>query len=179
MWKPNSRPADMPSAAADKNQVNAVQPQSDAPKSPAPPLQPQSGQAVIGKSIVIKGEITGSEALHIHGRVEGPIDMGTNYLHIGAGATVISDIKAGELVVRGTVRGNVTLSDRLDVRSGGSLVGNVDAKRIIVEDGAHCKGNIEMRSPEQKPSVAMPFGQKKDSGSVSLSGEKAFGTVAG
>jgi cytoskeletal protein CcmA (bactofilin family) len=177
MWKPNSRSADMPSAAADKNQVSAAQPQSDAPKPPASP-QLQSGQAVIGKSIVIKGEITGAEALHIHGRVEGPIDMGANYLHIGAGATVVSDIKAGELVVRGTVRGNVILSDRLDVRSGGSLVGNVDAKRIIVEDGAHCKGNIEMRSPEQKSS-AVPFGQKKDAGSVFSGGEKALGTFAG
>jgi cytoskeletal protein CcmA (bactofilin family) len=179
MWKPNSRPADMPFAAADKNQVSTVQPQSVAPKSPAPPPQPQSGQAVIGKSIVIKGEITGSEALHIHGRVEGPIDVGANYLHIGAGATVVSDIKAGELVVRGTVRGNVILSDRLDVRTGGSLVGDVDAKRIIVEDGAHFKGNIDMHGPEQKPSAAMPFGQKKESGSVSVSGEKSFGTVAG
>jgi cytoskeletal protein CcmA (bactofilin family) len=179
MWKPNSRPADMPSAAADKNQLSSVQPQSDALKSPAPPPQPPSGQAVIGKSIVIKGEITGSEALHIHGRVEGPIDMGTNYLHVGAGATVISDIKAGELVVRGTVRGNVMLSDRLDVRIGGSLVGNVEAKRIIVEDGAHCKGNIDMRSPEQRPSAAVTFGQKKDAGSVSVSGEKALRTFAG
>jgi cytoskeletal protein CcmA (bactofilin family) len=109
-------------------------------------------QAVIGRSIVIKGEITGAESLQIDGRVEGPIELAGNYVQIGPGAVVTSNITARELVIRGTLQGNTHLDDRLDIRTGGSVTGDVTARRISIADGAYFKGSIDMRRTESKVS---------------------------
>ena len=146
MWTANST-SKTPSITEDN--LNPAEPSLDALKAANFP-KPQTPISVIGKKMVIKGEITSSEALHIEGRVEGPVDVGANYLHVGPEANVTSQITARELVVRGTVKGNVTLTDRLDIRSGGSLEGNAVAKRIMIEDGAYFKGSIDMRRAEQK-----------------------------
>ena len=113
-------------------------------------------QAVIGRSITVKGEISGAESLHIEGCVQGSINLADNYVHVGPDAIVSSNITARELVIRGTLQGNTTLDDRLDIRSGGSLTGDVTAKRISIADGAYFKGSIDMRRTEAKVSLAPP-----------------------
>ena len=103
-------------------------------------------QATIGKSLVIKGEVTGSESLYIDGRVEGSISLAGNRVTIGRNGVVAANINAREIVVLGKVRGNLTASDRVDIRSDGSLTGDVVAARISIEDGAYFKGGIDIRN---------------------------------
>ena len=104
-------------------------------------------QATIGKSLVIKGEVTGSESLYIDGRVEGSINLAGNRVTVGRNGVVAANINAREIVVLGKVRGNLTASDRVDIRSDGSLTGDVVAARISIEDGAFFKGGIDIRKP--------------------------------
>lgn len=106
-----------------------------------------SEQATIGKSLVIKGEVTGSESLYIDGRVEGSINLPGNRVTVGRNGVVAANITAREIVVQGKVRGNMTASDRVDIRNEGSLTGDVVAQRISIEDGAYFKGGIDIRKP--------------------------------
>lgn len=107
-------------------------------------------QASIGKSLVIKGEVSGSESLYIDGRVEGSINLPGNRLTVGRNGVVSANVTAREIVVIGKLRGNVTASDRVDIRNEGSLTGDVVAQRISIEDGAYFKGGIDIRKPGQK-----------------------------
>ena len=114
-------------------------------------------QATIGKSLVIKGEVTGSESLYIDGRVEGSINLAGNRVTVGRNGVVAANINAREIVVLGKVRGNLTASDRVDIRNDGSLTGDVVASRISIEDGAFFKGGIDIRKAGQKAN-----GEQKD-----------------
>jgi cytoskeletal protein CcmA (bactofilin family) len=107
-------------------------------------------QATIGRSLVIKGEISGTEALYIDGRVEGKINLENNRVTIGRNGVVQADITAREVVVMGKVTGNIECSDRADIRSEGVVHGNVSTERISVEDGAVMKGGIQVRSGQPK-----------------------------
>jgi len=107
-------------------------------------------QATIGKSIVIKGELTGAEALYIDGRIEGTISVPENRVTIGRHGVIQAHINACEVVIMGTVSGNVECSDRLDIRGEGSLTGDVITERISVEDRALMKGSIQVRHAEHK-----------------------------
>jgi cytoskeletal protein CcmA (bactofilin family) len=162
MWKPNqpgsssqtpsnepARPA-APAAPAFDSSSSRTAP---APQSAA------SDQATIGKSLVVKGEVTGSESLYIDGKVEGAINLPGNRVTVGRNGQVSANISAREIVVLGKVRGNMNASDRVDIRSEGSLTGDVIAQRISIEDGAFFKGGIDIRKPGQtkegdKPAVA-------------------------
>jgi cytoskeletal protein CcmA (bactofilin family) len=106
-------------------------------------------QATIGRTLVIKGELSGSEALYIDGRIEGKISLPDNRVTIGRNGTVQANITAREVVVMGKVSGNIECSDRVDIRSEGSVTGDVSTVRISVEDGAVLKGGIEVRSNER------------------------------
>lgn len=143
MWKPTLAP----SQPLPPNQSPATAPITKPNGATFPKVQPQ---ALIGKSLCIKGEVTGAESLHIDGRVEGSVNLADSSLYIGRDATVISKVTARELVVCGTMQGNSTLTDRLEIRNGGSLIGNVTAKRISIEEGAFFKGSIDMRRAEHK-----------------------------
>jgi len=107
-------------------------------------------QANIGRSVVIKGEITGAEALFIDGRIEGTINFPDNRVTIGRNGNVAANITAKEVVIMGKVQGNVEAADRLDIRSEGVLSGDVITHRISVEEGAILKGGVEVRNPEKK-----------------------------
>ena len=126
---------------------------------PTPVAAPRSAivnsqeQATIGKSLVIKGEVTGSESLYIDGRVEGSINLPGNRVTVGRNGVVNANIAAREIVVLGKVRGNLSASDRVDIRTEGSLTGDVVAQRISIEDGAFFKGGIDIRKPDSKPSA--------------------------
>ena len=103
-------------------------------------------QATIGRTLVIKGEISGSEALYIDGRIEGKIIMPESRVTIGRNGKVDASIQAREVVVMGKVTGNIDCSDRVDIRAEGSVSGDISTVRISVEDGAALKGGIQVRS---------------------------------
>lgn len=107
-------------------------------------------QATIGRSVTIKGEVSGSESLFIDGRIEGTINFADNRITIGRNGSVTANINAKEVVIMGTVKGNIQCTDRLDIRSEGSLIGDVITQRISVEDGAMLKGAVEVRTAPQK-----------------------------
>jgi len=109
-------------------------------------------QATIGRSLVIKGEISGAESLYIDGRVEGSITLGDHRITIGRNGSVAANITAREVVIMGTVKGNIQCADRLDIRGEGTLTGDVVTQRISVEDGAVLKGSVQVRSADQKTS---------------------------
>src|SRR5713101_4910731 len=117
-------------------------------------------QATIGRSLVIKGELSGAEALYIDGRIEGKITLPDNRVTIGRNGSVQANIIAREVVVMGKVSGNIECSDRVDIRSEGSVTGDVSTVRISVEDGAVLKGGIQVRS-EQKQEKAQNHGQSQ------------------
>ena len=156
MWKPTNQPAtpgrptepERPSTAA----ATAAPSLSEPAGVPRPvTTATTSDQATIGKSLVIKGEVTGSESLYIDGRVEGSINLSGNRVTVGRNGVVAANINAREIVVLGKVRGNLTASDRVDIRSDGSLTGDVVAARISIEDGAFFKGGIDIRKAGSKP----------------------------
>ena len=114
-----------------------------------PPTSPMD-QANIGRTLVIKGEVSGAESLFIDGRVEGSISFPENRVTVGRNGTVAANINAKEVVIMGKVQGNVECADRLDIRSEGVLTGDVVTHRISVEEGAILKGGVEVRTPEKK-----------------------------
>jgi len=103
-------------------------------------------QATIGRTLVIKGEVTGSEALYIDGRIEGKIIMPESRVTIGRNGKVDASIQAKEVVVMGKVTGNIDCSDRVDIRAEGSVSGDISTVRITVEDGAALKGGIQVHA---------------------------------
>jgi cytoskeletal protein CcmA (bactofilin family) len=155
MWKPNQPAGGTPTpepvrpAAPGTPAYGGASP---APSSAAGVI-PAGDQATIGKSLVVKGEVSGSESLYIDGKVEGAINLPGNRVTVGRNGQVAANIMAREVVVLGKVRGNVHASDRVDIRSEGSLTGDVIAARISIEDGAFFKGGIDIRKPgaEAKP----------------------------
>jgi cytoskeletal protein CcmA (bactofilin family) len=155
MWKPTNQPTS-PSRPGEPERPATLTPTTSATSETAAAPRPATtsttaDQATIGKSLVIKGEVTGSESLYIDGRVEGSINLSGNRVTIGRNGVVSANINAREIVVLGKVRGNLTASDRVDIRSDGSLTGDVVAARISIEDGAFFKGGIDIRKAGQKP----------------------------
>ena len=155
MWKPTNQPG-TPGRPAEPERPTMSTPTAPASSETAAAPRPvttttTSDQATIGKSLVIKGEVTGSESLYIDGRVEGSINLSGNRVTVGRNGVVAANINAREIVVLGKVRGNLTASDRVDIRSDGSLTGDVVAARISIEDGAFFKGGIDIRKAGGKP----------------------------
>jgi cytoskeletal protein CcmA (bactofilin family) len=136
-----------------------------APVSTFTPVRPATSpvdQATIGRSLFIKGEVTGSESLFIDGRVEGTINFPDNRVTVGRNGHVAANISAKEVVIMGKVQGNVTCDDRLDIRSEGVLSGDVVTHRISVEEGAILKGGVEVRTPGKKDQKAPAQSHKEE-----------------
>ena len=157
MWKPN-QPGTTPATPEPVRPTSpAATPAFTSGASAASPgAIPNSEQATIGKSLVVKGEVSGSESLYIDGKVEGAINLPGNRVTIGRNGQVAANISAREIVVLGKVRGNCQASDRVDIRSEGSLTGDVIAARISIEDGAFFKGGIDIRKPGAEVKGATP-----------------------
>jgi cytoskeletal protein CcmA (bactofilin family) len=113
-------------------------------------------QATIGRTLVIKGEISGSEALYIDGRIEGKITMPESRVTIGRNGKVDASIQAREVVIMGKVNGNIECSDRVDIRAEGAVNGDISTVRISVEDGASLKGGIQVRNEGKAQSQPKP-----------------------
>jgi cytoskeletal protein CcmA (bactofilin family) len=100
--------------------------------------------ARLGPSLQIKGEISGHEDLHVDGSVEGLIQLDDRKLTVGTSAKVTADIVAREIVVYGSIKGNLRARDRIEIKKDGSVVGDLTTARIMIEDGAYFKGAIEI-----------------------------------
>lgn len=100
--------------------------------------------AHIGKSVVIKGELSGSENLYLDGEVEGTIDLENHSLVVGPNGCVRANIGAREVVVHGRIEGNISGSERVELRKSCVLSGDIHTRRIVIEDGAFFKGSIDL-----------------------------------
>ena len=105
---------------------------------------PSGSTARLGASLHVKGEISGNEDLHIDGSVEGLIHLEERKLTVGASAKLTADVVAREVVVYGSVKGNLRARDRIEIKKDGSVVGDLTTARIMIEDGAYFKGSIEI-----------------------------------
>jgi cytoskeletal protein CcmA (bactofilin family) len=124
------------------HEATTVRPSSTFPASPT-----VADPATIGKSLQIKGEVIGSESLYIDGKVEGAINLPGSRVTISRDAQVSANITAREVVVFGKVSGNITASDRVDIRSEGWVTGDVTAQRITIGDSAFFKGGLDTSKP--------------------------------
>jgi cytoskeletal protein CcmA (bactofilin family) len=112
--------------------------------------------ANIGKSVIIKGELSGSEDLYLDGQVEGSIELREHSLTIGPNARLSANIFAKDVSIQGKVDGNITGFNRVELKKTAVLTGNIETQRIVIEDGAFFKGNIEIRKNEPAKSPAAP-----------------------
>jgi cytoskeletal protein CcmA (bactofilin family) len=170
MWKRDEgvRPTSGQPAAA-------PQPPAPATIGGAPALRPDMGHHMekdivnIGKSVVIKGELNGSEDLTIEGHVEGTIQLRDHILPIGPNGRIKAQVFAKSVIVLGEVTGNVTASDKVDIRDNGSVDGDIISPRVAIAEGAHFRGSVDMQrkggqpaKPEAKaapqPAAAQPQG---------------------
>ena len=127
----------------------------------------------IGKSIVIKGEVSGSEDLTIEGQVEGKIELRDHILSVGSSGRVQAHIVAKAIVVHGEVTGNLTAAEKVEIRENGTVEGDIVAPRVAIADGAKFRGSIDMRRDEPStPANDRPAkGRKAESIAVSANGE--------
>ena len=110
---------------------------------------PKTGDAaLIGKSVVIKGDLSGSEDLYIDGQVEGKIELRGNNLTIGPNGQVKASILAKGVTISGKLEGNVTASDRLELRKTAVVLGDVATQRVAIEEGAYIKGKVDIQQKE-------------------------------
>ena len=125
----------------------------------------------IGKSVVIKGELNGSEDLTIEGRVEGTIDLRENVLTIGPNGKIKAQVFAKTVVVLGAVTGNITASEKIDIRDGGTVEGDLAAPRVGISEGAHFRGSVDMQK-KQQPLQAVPQRQDKPAQPTDLAAKR-------
>ncbi|MFB3777280.1 MAG: polymer-forming cytoskeletal protein [Bryobacteraceae bacterium] len=116
------------------------------------------GTALIGKSLLVKGQLFGREDLTIDGELDGSLELQEHRLTIGPNGKVQANIKAREVVVIGTVHGNIEATEKIDIRKDAKLVGDIRTARIMIEDGAYFKGSIDIQKPEvsRPPAAARP-----------------------
>jgi cytoskeletal protein CcmA (bactofilin family) len=144
-----------------------------APANPAPLVEPQrreintmsspirtfdpepgsvrSGSAALGKNVTVKGQIFAREDLTIDGEVEGTVECHEHRLTIGPNARVQAGLKAREIIIQGSIQGNVDASDKIDIKKEAKLVGDIKTSRIVIEDGAYFKGSIDISKPAAAP----------------------------
>jgi len=193
MWKRDEavKPT-VPAGSGSTPAPTAVPPAAEAARTPSAPSEPQRGMerstVNIGKSVVIKGELSGSEDLTIEGQVDGKIELRQNVLTIGPNGKIKAQVFAKSVVILGEVTGNVTASEKVDIRDNGSVDGDIAAPRVAIAEGAHFRGSIDMQrtgtsgKPEQKsdkaegkPAAAAP--QQAPSSSSSSAGSSTGATA--
>ena len=146
MWKPSQTGSPSPNLTPEPPRPATPMPATEPARTQAAPVSAE--QATIGKGLFVKGEISGSESLLVDGKVEGTVNLPGNRVTVGRNGQVAANITAREVVILGKVRGNVSATDRVDIRAEGALNGDVAAARISIEDGAFFKGGIDIKKPE-------------------------------
>jgi cytoskeletal protein CcmA (bactofilin family) len=158
MWKSvrkeDERPATPAPFPATNVAVPAVPPKEVKPLMETPKIDSyRADVAHIGKSVLVKGELSGSEDLYLDGEVEGSIDLKGHSLTIGPNGRVRANVNARDVVVHGKVEGNLRAVDRVELKKSAILVGDIFTQRIVIEDGAFFKGGIDIQKAEQKPDL--------------------------
>lgn len=182
MWKP--RPEDNKPMSMNPTQpAQPASPLAAAPTTPSMPAAPAPNKETpkasephrgdvghIGKSVQIRGELTGSEDLYLDGEIEGTIDLRDHSLIIGPNGKIKASITARDLVVHGKVEGNVNATGRVELRKSCTLIGDVGTQRIVIEDGAFFKGAIDIRERESKSETRKPMAAAASAGTGMSSG---------
>lgn len=104
----------------------------------------RGGSAALGKNVTVKGQIFAREDLTIDGEVEGTVECHEHRLTIGPNARVQAGLKAREIIIQGSIQGNVDATDKIDIKKEAKLVGDIKTSRIVIEDGAYFKGSIDI-----------------------------------
>jgi cytoskeletal protein CcmA (bactofilin family) len=125
--------------------ADTLREQSQTNSSPAPRSEAEERRATawIGQGVVVEGRITSSQDLRIDGRVDGTIEVGDHMLIVGARAAVKANLVARSILISGTVIGNVTARDRLDLQATGSVEGDISSPRLVMVEGAVVKGKVD------------------------------------
>jgi cytoskeletal protein CcmA (bactofilin family) len=110
--------------------------------------------AHIGKSVVIKGELSGSEDLYLDGEVEGTIELNRHSLSVGPNGRIRAHVNAREVIIHGKVDGNIKAADRVELKRTAVLVGDIQTQRITIEDGAYFKGTIDIQREAKKETAS-------------------------
>lgn len=129
-------------------------------ETPAPRAVAGKSPARVGRTLSIKGELTGDEDLVVDGEFSGTIELGAHSFTVGAQGRVQADVHAREIVIEGTLRGKLRATERLVIARSGNVVGDLVAARVVIEDGAYFKGSIDIQKPgEEKPARAEGSGE--------------------
>lgn len=119
-------------------------------------MKPAEGSTVIGKSVTIRGELSGNEDLVMDGDIEGTISLPENSLTIGPNARVVADVKVKHLVVYGKVTGTLHVSGRVDLRHSAVVLGDIFGGRLSIEENAQLKGKVELKPSEHRAVEILP-----------------------
>lgn len=189
MWKPrpeDSKPMSTnPSQPGQPAQPVAPPVAAAAPSVPVPhketpkasdPYRADVGH--IGKSVQIKGELTGSEDLYLDGSIEGTVDLRDHSLIIGPNGKIKAGITARDLVVHGRVEGNITATGRVELRKSCTLIGDVSTQRIVIEDGAFFKGAIDIKEKTESVEARKPLASATSAGMGAGSGSPQSSSTA-
>ena len=158
MWNRSKKDDDVPARPA----TSPSEPAREQYAAPSYPSRrniedaPTRAGAVIGKSLVINGRVTGREDLVVDGRVEGDIELMENRLTVGVGGHVQGGIKAREIVIYGTVQGNLEAGERVEIKKNARVMGDLRASRPVIEDEAYFKGSVETIRVDPPKQVAKP-----------------------
>ncbi|HEY7333964.1 MAG TPA: polymer-forming cytoskeletal protein [Bryobacteraceae bacterium] len=161
MWNRNRKdeeftPKHMGAPPAPPEPAKEGIPMSTLPSRISEPHHDGGRSAVLGKSVNVKGQIVSREDLTIDGEVEGTVELKEHRLTIGPNGRVRASVKARELVVIGNIQGDVEITDKIDIRKEARLVGDIKTARVVIEDGAYFKGNIDIVRAEQARPAAAP-----------------------
>jgi cytoskeletal protein CcmA (bactofilin family) len=156
MWKArpeDNRPTSNPSQPTPPAPAAAVAAVNVQPKeNPKPAVETRADVGHIGKSVVIRGELSGSEDLYLDGEVEGDINLRDHKLVIGPNGKIKASISARDIVIHGRVTGNVSASERAELKRSCSLTGDISTQRVVIEDGAFFKGAIDIKETKESKS---------------------------
>lgn len=132
-----------------------------APPSSTPGLDKINPQAKIGKTIVVRGELSGEEDLIIEGKIEGKVDLENHHLVVEKEGNIEAEVFAKTVTILGRMEGNLNAKERVVIQKSGSLTGDIRAPRVVIEDGAKFKGSVDMNveAPSEEPRVE--FAKKK------------------
>lgn len=157
MWKlrkDEASPVAQPTSSTVASYTPARETPVEAPKADTV----RAEMARLGKSVVVKGALSGSEDLYVDGEVEGSIDLREQRLTIGPNGRVRANVDAGDVVIHGKLDGNVHSSERVELKKTAMLVGDIVTQRIVIEDGAYFKGSIDIQKQAAKPEIRRESG---------------------
>ena len=160
--QPAQRPAGAPAPPAHTVDTQRREPQNMS--SPSRTFEPETGaarggSAALGKNVTVKGQIFAREDLTIDGEVEGTVECQDHRLTIGPNARVQAGLKAREIIIHGSIQGNVDATDKIDIKKEAKLVGDIKTSRIVIEDGAYFKGSIDISKAASAKPAQVPQAQ--------------------